>query len=326
MKRTKFLTRASAAVIVATLMGGISTTTPAAARGGPRTTRITCGQTITQSIRVANDLTCEGPAPVLTVMGPGVTVDLNGRVLAQTIANPCHLTAFPWLQCGVEVFDGATLTNGTLRTTLGLEGGGTARRIRTDHAVSLNSGTFDRGRITDALVTGTGVELTRSHLERSTIVFDDTFTNLSFTIRDNVIEDSDASPAYQGTPGGAIQILATYLFLREVNGEIVGNRIVDSAEHGIVYEGGGPNVGDLLIAGNDLRGNGGDGISVTARPWPFPIDAGGPLTVQGNRSMANRGYGIEIDAEVVEVVDAGGNVARSNRLDPQCIGVVCRGR
>jgi hypothetical protein len=316
-------TRAVAALGVAVLLIAITGHSPAEARGRPRATRITCGQTVTQSIRVANDLWCDVSGPVITIVGAGVTVDLGGHEIGQATPDPCYLPAFPWHTCGVSVGAGAAVTNGTLHTTLGLQDG-TASRIRTDEAVSIRNGRFDRGRITDALVSGTTAEITRSHLVRSTIVFDDTFTDLTMTIRDNLIEGSDARPWQPADLRAAIHIRATYLFQKEVNGEIVGNRIIDSEGHGILYAGLGPNIGNLLVAGNDVRGSAESGISVTARPWPFPIEDGGPLVVRGNRSMSNGGHGIAIAVEGVQLVDGRRNVAHSNALDPQCTGVVCR--
>ena len=54
MNRIKVHTRA-AAVASAILLAGTIMATPATAKGRPRLTTITCGQTVTESIRVASE-------------------------------------------------------------------------------------------------------------------------------------------------------------------------------------------------------------------------------------------------------------------------------
>ncbi|WNB85132.1 NosD domain-containing protein [Cellulomonas sp. ATA003] len=49
------------------------------------------------------------------------------------------------------------------------------------------------------------------------------------------------------------------------------------------------------------------------------VGVGVPTTLQGNVAVANRGWGIHAPG----ATDLGGNVARANGTDPQCVGVAC---
>lgn len=69
------------------------------------------------------------------------------------------------------------------------------------------------------------------------------------------------------------------------------------------------------IVGNVLRDNG-DGIDVEAEPFA------GDLEVGGNDVRRSTGWGIHVPG----ATDLGGNVARGNGNEPQCVGVVCDGR
>jgi hypothetical protein len=331
--------RVAVATIAAPLLSAVLAAAPAGATARPPRTTITCGQTITTSIKVANDLTCDGGGAALIIVGEGVTVDLKGHEVVQATPPGCQLPPQPATQrCGVDVGVGATVTNGKLHTSLGLRGG-TARQVSVDGPMSMLYGqgsdgvfqgsTLDHSRMTGWLLWGTWRStITNSRLVGTTILFDDTFTNLSFSIRDNVIESSEAHAWPNGNFRGAIHIQATYRFPKEVNGEIVGNRIVGSRGHGIAFSGWGPNMGRLVIADNILRSNAGSGLWIKSGLSESPnAPPGGPVTISGNRASSNGGgHGIDLDAIGMDIVDGGGNIARRNAVNPQCVGLLCQPR
>jgi hypothetical protein len=74
-----------------------------------------------------------------------------------------------------------------------------------------------------------------------------------------------------------------------------------------------------LVARNRFTGNDGGGLHLLGTaPSNGPLASG--VTVQGNVATGNHGIGIEAPLSI----DGGGNRARGNGADPQCVGVVCR--
>jgi hypothetical protein len=110
--------------------------------------------------------------------------------------------------------------------------------------------------------------------------------------------------------------------------------------------------GSQVIADNEFTGNGASGLVIDTQPFVYPpgvqvsgnvfkgngfapgghVDASGnPLTsgvwanagtFTGNRAIGNAGHGIE----GYGVTDGGGNTAKGNGAEPQCVGVVCAAR
>ncbi|WP_199421553.1 right-handed parallel beta-helix repeat-containing protein [Actinotalea solisilvae] len=72
-------------------------------------------------------------------------------------------------------------------------------------------------------------------------------------------------------------------------------------------------VEQMVLAGNTAHRNELDGI------W---VDTTGTVEVQGNAANHNGGQGIVVP----HATDLGGNTARGNGVEPQCVGVVCAPR
>src|SRR4051794_18138743 len=124
--------------IVATL--ALSTTT-AAARPAPTT--VSCGQTVTQSVTVANDLTgCTGDG--LIAGRAGITIDLNGHTLSGSASTECSDPSGQDVHFGVAItgYDHVTVAGGTIRGfDFGLRADGSqAARL---HDLTLTENRFD---------------------------------------------------------------------------------------------------------------------------------------------------------------------------------------
>ena len=217
---------------------------PASAGPVSGRTTIACGQEITTSIVVANDLTCT-TGPILRVTGTGVTIDLGGRrITGYGIASFCKLTANA--DCSLEIPDGSTIRNGRLNNlSLGIEGGSAARvDVRGGSVVVLRDG----AQLLDSKVTDSRIHLvqgsaTVSHnkLVRSNVRFDDTDYRLDVSITDNSLVDSPltdpsipfSDPRWLPAVYGAISSANNLVFQDDIGGEISRNRIRGSAGDGI---------------------------------------------------------------------------------------------
>src|SRR3954454_5328951 len=99
------------AAIVATIA---LSTTAAAAR--PALTTVSCGQTLTESVTLANDLTgCTGDG--LIAGRAGITIDLNGHTLGGSASTECSDPSGEDVQFGVAItgHDHVTVADGTIR-------------------------------------------------------------------------------------------------------------------------------------------------------------------------------------------------------------------
>jgi hypothetical protein len=65
-------------VVLGLLFAGL---VPAAAVAAVPPEQVTCGQIITRSTTLANDLTCGGDSPALVIGARGITLDLNGHTV-----------------------------------------------------------------------------------------------------------------------------------------------------------------------------------------------------------------------------------------------------
>jgi hypothetical protein len=321
--------RTVGAAIVGVVLASLVWVAPAEARGRAPLTTITCGQRITTSIRVANDLTCAGL--ILTAAGRGVTVDLNGRTLRSTaLGPPCASFPPPTFppSCTIDIGEGATLTNGKLRgAQVGSRGGQITDVQATNSSFHLAVAGLHRSQLMDGTVHfWGGSQITRNRLVRTPLVTDNAFRgSCCFTIADNTLRDSVVQ-----WPGAtaSIAVVGSVAFPQDISGEIVRNDIRGGTGDGIRVSTW-ISLGALEVADNTVTGVRGDGIVVggsDASPpappgWPTP----GPVTMRGNRAVANGGHGLVIEGTVA-VVDGGGNMAAANRVSPQCVGLVCRGQ
>ena len=104
------------ATIVALMLAGALAVGAAPASATPAST-VTCGQTLTHSVRLANDLS-DCPGDGLVIGAPGITVDLNGHTIdgVATQIEDCDVS--PFGSAGIQNsggYDGLTIKNGTLQ-------------------------------------------------------------------------------------------------------------------------------------------------------------------------------------------------------------------
>jgi parallel beta-helix repeat protein len=89
-----------------------------AASATPPTATVSCGQTLTHSVRLANDLV-DCPGEALIVGADGITIDLNGHIVDGTAAPAdCDTVDFDDRSAGIDDragYGGLTIENGTVR-------------------------------------------------------------------------------------------------------------------------------------------------------------------------------------------------------------------
>ena len=154
-----------------------------AAAAKPPLVSVTCGQTLTHSIRLANDLTnCAGDG--LIVGADGVTVDLNGHAIDGD--------GMP----GATGPDVGILDTGRNGVTIK---GGTVREF--DRGVRLDGASGNRLRDLSVLATGRGIELVGSsgnRIERNTASGNPRSAIALVSSDDNVVDDNAASGNHVG--------------------------------------------------------------------------------------------------------------------------------
>ena len=100
-----------AAIVLTVVAGGIGISGGVAfAAPAPSPVGVTCGEVITTSITVANDLTCAG-GTALTIGGDGVTLDLNGHTIS---GDGSGLAVEVIAANGNPQITDVTVTNGTI--------------------------------------------------------------------------------------------------------------------------------------------------------------------------------------------------------------------
>jgi hypothetical protein len=322
LRRVAVATALSAMAIAAV---GALTTAPASARTPRMTTTISCGQQVTTSIVVANDLTCTS-GPILDVVGTGITIDFNGhRVTGSGAVSFC--TLFSSVDCALEIPGGVTIQNGRFsKLEVGMTGATAAKvEFREGSFLALRGGQVDGSRFSDSRihVLRDHSTISNNKLVRSNIRLDNVdFALRNLSIANNSIVDSPASSPGLPAVYGAISASNSLVAVDDITGEIVGNRINGSAGDGIAVRSTQAMFGSFLIADNVVLNSAGNGISILSGESPVPV-TGGPITVSGNTALRNGGYGMKIVSQSAEIVDGGGNEARRNASDPQCIGVSC---
>lgn len=295
------------------------TITPAPVPGA-----VTCGQTVTTSIRLLNDLTnCPGDG--LVVGADGITIDLDGHSIDGTnlgsgVANRGH--------------DSVTVTNGSISEfDLGVElGNGTALAIVSDLTLQANQiagiqltnadngiagntlrrnlvvgntagilvlGGTQRAVLTDNTLAGSatvgisvqsssGNTLDGNRVSGTSgpgIELDGASTN---TVRGNVV-DGSSGPAIDVHTGSSANSVTGNDLADSESGIVVdssdGNRVADNTVHGM--SGAGVALGtaaDNQVIGNDLRFNG-TGVD---------LEASTGNTIEANNASETSGTGIEV--------------------------------
>ena len=209
---------------------------------------VSCGQTLTTSTRLANDLAeCQGDG--LVAGAPDITIDLDGHTIDGT-----------GLNAGIRV-------NGHDRVTI--TGGG--RLTQFDHGIAFGSGT--RG----GIVSGVTVELNQEagvlfanadeggqgNLIRDTLVTNNSLSGIAIT------SGTDAARIVGNTIGGNP---AAGVRVNGASGtRIEANTITSSGDAGVLLEG----AASSVVADNDISGNSGEPVAVT-------------LASQGNRIVRNK--------------------------------------
>lgn len=288
-------------------------------------TQVSCGQVITKSIRVANDLSgCE--AAGLVVGAPRVTIDLNGHTIAGTDLNV--------VGGGVvsDGFSGTVVRNGTIRNfwagvRIANSSGGVVERVRaidnlqgylledaTDATISRSSATggqmgVNLVRTTDSTVS----RVTTSDNDQGVVPNQGSTRNL---VERNNFAGSDigvhVAGAFDNTISrntGDLNVFGVRLSFGSPGNLVVRNDFTRSDQNGIWVE----DAPNTILRDNRVTRAGADGILVSA-------PSGGSVLAR-NGAFHNALLGINAEAAVV---DGGGNRAARNGDPRQCVGVTCR--
>ncbi|MEU6724801.1 right-handed parallel beta-helix repeat-containing protein [Nonomuraea wenchangensis] len=256
---------------------------------GKDETTVVCGQVITRSIKLANDLhNCRSHG--LEVGASRITIDLNGH----TIDGPGG--AFPF--DGINNDAGGSSRTGHSRVTIkngtvtdfddGVDLGNGAdlnfvqHILATHNTEGIEALNVDRPYISDSAFTDNSVgiglgSVTNGRVERSAAL-------------DNTLDGIDLD----GTSTGTV---------------LYRNSVVDNNVDGIDVA---ASVTATRIDNNDANGNGENGIAV------FATDAA--TVIRGNRARDNGDFGIRAEPGVT---DGGGNRASGNGNPAQCLNISC---
>jgi hypothetical protein len=339
MRKTTAL---ACAVTGALIVLGLAPTVSAAAP-------LRCGDTVTADVVLTRNLTCAGDG--LQVAGQGVTVDLNGhRLRGDGTGSGITLSAQEVTVTGgrIEGFHIAVRNLGADQTRL--------------HRLTLAANTYGvraeggRMEITDSTFRGNGAGLANaSYAAVSGSLFRDNVRGIlcgdagllvvasRFSDNQYGIDSSicgvtvDATSFTGGDVGLTLAPLAFGMNVRNstFKGAGIGMRVTMAFGEARV------------IADNEFTGNGASGLVIDTENYPPGVQVSGNLfkgngfapgshvdasgnpltsgvwanagTFTGNRSIGNAGHGIEAYA----VTDSGGNTAKRNGVEPQCVGVVC---
>jgi parallel beta-helix repeat protein len=293
-------------------------------------TKVTCGQGITQSIRVANDL--KGCDTGLRAEVSNITIDLNGHTIAGNGADEGG---------GVSVshVDGVVVRNGTVRDfRVGIGTDVTVdtvvSRVRAvDNFAGYSFSESFRVQLVDSSAQGGefgarigllagGARVTRFKASQNARagVYVGPLSN------GNVVERSDVAGAGVGihlTESGSNTVSRNRVRDSRVGilveafsnaNRILGNDVTRSSETGIsVNDQSGDASHDNVLRDNRVTRSGGDGI--------FVGDAAPGTVVARNQALHNDLLGINAP---FGAVDGGGNRAHGNGDPRQCVGVACR--
>ncbi|MDA0640507.1 right-handed parallel beta-helix repeat-containing protein [Nonomuraea ferruginea] len=256
-------------------------------------TTVTCGQVITRSIKLANDLhNCRGNG--LEVGASRITIDLNGH----TIDGSGGALPFSGIDNTPEGLSrtghfGVTIKNGTVTDF----GGG----------ITLGNGA-DRNRVQRILATengGAGISarnVDRPHISESAATENSRFGIFLELVTNARVEHSAA--LNNGSDGIAVTASRRTVLYR--------NSAVNNRDDGIDVA---ASATATRIDDNDANGNGRNGengINVRA------TDAA--TVIRDNRARNNDEFGIRAERGVT---DGGGNRASGNGNPAQCLNIIC---
>lgn len=327
---------ALAAVLALVLSTGWMPFAGAAPVGG-----LECGETVSESVTLTEDLNCAGE--MLTLAGEGTVIDLGGHSIggASVLVTGSGVTVRSGsidatsAASGSAVFvasgarldlAGVQVTGAAEQTGVLVDFGAHADVVKSRfQGLGVAVDLFGRGpnSVTGSVFTGNrvGVHVDRSGNEIRGNVFDRNAVGV------HIYGLADAAASvnrniFAGQTETAVRVRsAVDPRVTGVGGEVAGNWIIASRGPGIeiaAVELAAPlalHVSGNVIAFNGSGGPDRDGLRATGDRASL---AG--VTVSGNYALMNRGRGIDAPG----VADGGGNVAFLNRLRPQCVGVVCR--
>ena len=286
----------------------------------------TCGQVVTQNVRLEQNLGCPDTNG-LVVGADGITIDLNGHAIQQGIGIRGS---------GIAIddrggFDGVTVKNGNVGADgdgIRLVGASGTRLINVSTAAGVSGITIEGGggnRIVRGDIGGfAGIDVTRSDFLRIT---DTTVSSTQEGIR---FSGSSAVIARNTVPGG-IEVAGN-------GNRVSGNVVVGALDAGIAIVSGANNVvarnwvvdTEPVIPNEDSTG---DGIHVGAFTAGTVVreniavrngDDGIDLDSSGarlERNLANDNADLGIDAR--PGTSAPGNLASGNGNPAQCAGISC---
>ncbi|MEU4508133.1 right-handed parallel beta-helix repeat-containing protein [Nonomuraea wenchangensis] len=282
-------------------------------------TTVACGQVITRSIKLANDLhNCPGNG--LEVGAPNITIDLNGH----TIDGSGEALPFSGIDNTPEGLSrtghyGVTIKNGTVTNF----GGGVTLAAGADRNVvqrilaianggaGISARDVDRPYVSDSAATDSfvGIRLdfvTNARVERSAA----TDNSVGFRLDSVTNARVERSAALGNTLNG---ILLTGTSRGTV---LYRNSAVNNDLDGIFVS---SSVTGTRIYNNDANGN---GTATGAPPQDgIDVDATDAATViRDNRARNNGDLGIEATPGVT---DGGGNHASGNGNPAQCLNIAC---
>ena len=274
---TSLKTTAAAAV----LAGALALCASSALARAPLTT-VHCGQTLTTSVRLANDLT-DCPGDGLVAGADGITVDLDGHTIDGVASTACDRPDAPSHGIADAGNDGVTIENGTVRqfdfgvsagsATDGLSNGRIHHMTLVDDTfggVSLGTGggaaLMAGDRIDHNVVSGSacgdGLKLNGGRDDRFTdnrVAGSDTGITICCSVNDvdNVVQGNAVSDS------GSLGIL----LFSSASDDLVGNRIDGSGDTGILVNG---QTSDDLVKGNVIDHTQETGLLARAVLWRQP--------------------------------------------------------
>jgi hypothetical protein len=280
---------------------------------------IACGATLTRSVVLTRDLTCN--ALILRVTAANVTVDLGGHTITMTNAPKC----FPdnAIVCAIQ-FEAVkgTLRNGTLRGA-GVSGSATIRNVNLidgDIWMTGKGTTVSQSFLTDGDITFTASDehADKNWIKGGQVRLFNSFRSLQgVSVTGNLIINS---------PADGIAETPNFFGQNDVTADLSGNVVVGSAGAGIHLGRNLQDLGAVTITGNTVSNNKGSGIDINGVAAPNVPFTGGPVTVKNNTAVGNGGHGIDarwIPNLGTGIVDGGGNKATANQTAPACLGVAC---